>query len=222
MPRRRYTKRRCRAKTGDGKPCRKFALEDTGACGIKSHQRQVAEAAARKSATPSRARTRQKQRKPDPKVVARQRAFLKAYRETGTILRACQATRVDRKRHYEWLEDPRYPEYAREFELADADAVDVWEDELIRRTTKGTEKVTTIEKRQPGVDEEGNPFELVATETRRVHEYSDSLFPLLMKGRRRRVYNPERQTIKHEGIPTGPAPRVVLILPDNKRGITTR
>lgn len=208
MARRRYTRRRCKAKTADGKRCRKFELEGTGACGIAAHQRQVDADSSRRSATAQRGRA--KLPKPDPKVVAQQRAFLKAYAAAGTILAACEAVGIDRKRHYEWLEDPRYPDYRRDFERADEDAVDVWEAELVRRTVNGTEEVRIVEEKPLDSDKP------TMIKTTRVHKYSDSLFPLLMRGRRRRVYDRKRE-IKHEGLPAGPAPQVVLLLPDNGR-----
>lgn len=214
MAGRRYTKRRCRAKIASGKRCRKFELEDTGACGIPAHQKQVAAAAARKTATGSRARAKPKPPKPpkpSARVLAKQAKFLAAYAEHGVIATACAAVKIDRKRHYEWLEDERYPNYAAAFKIADETAVDRWEEELVRRTVDGTTEVRRVEKEQPGVNK---PI----IETTTVRRYSDSLFALLLKGRRQRVYNPERRSaIKHEGLPTGPAPQVILILPANGR-----
>lgn len=212
MTSRRYTKRRCRAKIASGKRCRKFELEDTGACGIPAHQHQVAAAAARKTATGSRARATPKSPKPSVRVLKQQAKFLVSYAEHGVIATACHEVKIDRRRHYEWLEDPRYPDYEAQFKIADETAVDRWEEELVRRTVDGTEEVSRIEKQLPGIDKP-------QIETRTVRRYSDSLFALLLKGRRQRVYNPERrQAIKHEGLPAGPAPQVILLLPDNGRG----
>lgn len=212
MTSRRYTKRRCRAKIASGKRCRKFEVEDTGACGIPAHQQQVVAAAARKTATGSRARATPKPPKPSVRVLKQQAKFLIAYAEHGVIATACTAVKIDRRRHYEWLEDPRYPDYEAAFKVADETAVDRWEEELVRRTVDGTEEVSRTEKQLPGIDKP-------QIETRTVRRYSDSLFALLLKGRRQRVYNPERrQAIRHEGLPAGPAPQVILVLPDNGRG----
>lgn len=215
MARRRYTKRRCKAKTASGKRCRKFEVDDSHACGIPAHQKQVGALAVRKSATPQRAGASSppapKPQKPLARVLAQQRKFLEAYSQSGVIRTACAAIGIDRKRHYEWLEDPRYPDYPAQFKQADQDAVDVWEQELVRRTVEGVDEVRRVEREHPELEE---PLVEITT----VRKYSDSLFPLLMKGRRSAVYNPQRRTIKHEGIPTGPAPQVVLILPDNGRG----
>ena len=206
MTSRRYTKLRCKAKIASGKRCRKFELEATGACGIPAHQQQVA---ALKTATTTRARATPK---PSVRVLRQQAKFLTAYAEHGVIATACKAVKkMDRRRHYEWLEDPRYPDYEAAFKVADETAVDRWEEELVRRTVDGTEEVRRIEKQLPGI-------EAPQIETRTVRRYSDSLFALLLKGRRQRVYNPERrQAIKHEGLPAGPAPQVILVLPSNGR-----
>lgn len=216
MSPRRYTKRRCRAKVASGKRCRKFELEATGACGIPAHQHQVAAGAARETATTTRARETSKPPKPSVRTLRKQEKFLEAYAELGVIASAVDRLKsagftMDRRRHYEWLEDPRYPDYEAAFKIADETAVDRWEEELVRRTVDGTEEVRRIEKQLPGIDKP-------QIETRTVRRYSDSLFALLLKGRRQRVYNPERrQAIKHEGLPVGPAPQVILVLPSNGR-----
>lgn len=212
MARRRYTRRRCKAKTADGKRCRKFELEQSGACGIPAHQRQVGAAGqSHKSATAQRAHEERELPKPDPKVIAQQKVFLQEYAQRGTILAACEAIGIDRKRHYEWLEDPRYPDYRRDFDAADEDAVDRWEAELVRRAVDGVEEIKRVEERPADAEKPT----MIKTTT--LHRYSDSLMPLLMRGRRRRVYD-RRREIRHEGLPTtGPAPQVVLLLPDNGR-----
>jgi len=211
MARRRYTKRRCKAKTGDGKRCRKSEISDTHACGIASHQAQVKALALRESATPSRTRAKPKPPKPSARTRAQQQKFLKAYAACGVIRTACLEVDIDRRRHYEWLEDPRYPEYPVQFRQADEDAVDLWEAELVRRTVEGVDEVRRVERDHPELED---PLVEITT----VRKYSDSLYPLLLKGRRGRVYNPQKQ-VKHEGIPTGPAPQVILVLPDNGRGV---
>lgn len=211
MSRRRYTKRRCKAKIASGKRCRKFELEETGACGIPAHQAQVAATEARKTATGSRARATPKPPKPSVRVLKNQQQFLASYAKHGVIATACDKVGIDRRRHYEWLEDPRYPDYEAEFKIADETAVDRWEEELVRRTVEGTDEVKRVERDHPELEE---PLVEITT----VRKYSDSLFALLMKGRRRRIYNPERRhAIKHEGIPAGPAPQVILVLPSNGR-----
>jgi hypothetical protein len=96
---------------------------------------------------------------------AKQAAFLGAYRENGNIKLACAAGRVGRSSHYRWLE--RDADYAKEFEQAKKDAVDVLEAEARRRAVEGWEEPVGWYKGQAGGS---------------VKRYSDTLLIFLLKG----------------------------------------
>lgn len=90
--------------------------------------------AASKSATPQRARAKQKLR---PGTAKLQAAFLGAYAECGVISHACAAAGINRRRHWEWSKDPGYKEL---FDEAHAQACDVARYEIFRRGIKGWEE----------------------------------------------------------------------------------
>jgi hypothetical protein len=95
---------------------------------------------------------------------AKRAAFLAAYRETGNIRLACDASQISRSTHYRWVDDP---DYAEEFEQAKADAVDVLEAEARRRAVTGILEPVGWYKGEAGGT---------------VRRYSDTLLIFLLKG----------------------------------------
>lgn len=104
-----------------------------------------------------------------------QKAFLAAYKETANLTLAARATKIDRRRHYDWISEP---EYAEEFGKAHDEAVEVMIGEARRRAVEGTEK----------------PVFYKGDECGAIREYSDNLLMFLIKKER-----PEyREAFKHE------------------------
>jgi hypothetical protein len=102
----------------------------------------------------------------------RQAAFLAAYRDCGTVRRACEAASVGRRTHYNWLEDS--DEYTRSFEDAKRDAGELLEQEARRRAVEGTIRFK-FHKGEPIIDPRtGQPYMEL--------DYSDSLLQFLLKG----------------------------------------
>jgi hypothetical protein len=94
----------------------------------------------------------------------KQRAFLGAYAETGSVSAAVRLSKVGRSSHYEWLNDAA--EYRSAFREAHSEACDALEAEARRRAVSGIEET---------VYHQGKP---VGT----VRKYSDTLLIFLMKG----------------------------------------
>lgn len=77
---------------------------------------------------------------PDKITHAGQRAFLKAYAETGNVKRSCFCARIHRRTHYDWLRDD--PQYAEAFEDAKEDAADKLESLAVRQAQRGSSDMT--------------------------------------------------------------------------------
>lgn len=98
---------------------------------------------ARASATPQRARAPKTAANPSGvqavavSVQAQQAAFLTAFGQIGVVTAAAKMVGIDRKRHYEWLADPRFPDYPAQFVEAEAIAVDRMEQAVITRGVHG-------------------------------------------------------------------------------------
>lgn len=208
----RYTRKadapRCLARTSSGKRCTNPATEN-GACGISAHQEQVAAgdhktaAIAHTRATPQRARKATRPKVP-AKVQAQQRKFLAAYRQIGIITLAAEEAGIDRRRHYEWIEDvDRFPDYAADYADAHEEAVDRIEAELHRRAVRGIDEPVYGRKpgSKPGVEVVGH-----------IRRYSDSLLGLLIKAKRRSF----RDSAKVK-VGVAAAASVNVYIPDNGR-----
>jgi hypothetical protein len=103
----------------------------------------------------------------------KKRAFLAAYAEFGNVSRSAKLVRIDRRRHYEWLEAD--PDYAAAFADAEEQAADVLEQEARRRAVDGLRRKKFTKDGKPIIDPEtGKQY----TE----HEYSDTLLIFLLKG----------------------------------------
>jgi hypothetical protein len=72
-----------------------------------------------------------------PHLTLNQRAFLAAFSEVGTIVRAAESSGIGRASHYQWLTDPVY---RRAFEHAKREAADSLEAEARRRAIGGIRK----------------------------------------------------------------------------------
>jgi hypothetical protein len=74
----------------------------------------------------------------EKKLPPKARAFLAAYRESGSITKAAEAAKISRRLHYYWSKDsPQAPQYLAAFERAETEAGDIFEDEAKRRGVEG-------------------------------------------------------------------------------------
>ena len=105
----------------------------------------------------------------DKRAYAKQRAFLTAFSETGSVVRAAIAAKVSRRAHVYWMSEPGYKQV---FDDARLIAAEVLEDEARRRAVQGLRKMKFY-KGEPVIDPETNKpyFE---------HEYSDTLMAMLL------------------------------------------
>ena len=105
--------------------------------------------------------------------LAKQRAFLAAFAQTGVVRIASASAGIHRSAHNHWLH--KDPDYAAAFAEAEEDAADLLEAEAIRRAVNGTRK-KKFYKNRPIMDSDGKQYE--------EFEYSDSLLMFLLKGLR--------------------------------------
>ncbi len=123
-----------------------------------------------------------------PVTVEQQQAlFLKHYAAIGVVTAAAKITGIDRQRHYEWLEDVRFPDYPERFARATHEAAEVMEAAMVSRGVQGWDEPVY----QGG--------ELVGH--KRV--YSDRLLEIGLRARLPEKYS-ERQRLEHTGAGGGP------------------
>lgn len=123
-------------------------------------------------------------------TTAKKRAFLAAYAETCSIIRAAKAAEVDRGTHYEWLR--KDPGYAVRFHIAKEQAADALEDEAIRRAHEGMDKPVTV-----------------AGEKTIIREYSDTLLIFMLKGMRPQKF---RDNVEVTGAGGGPITAAIEVV----------
>jgi hypothetical protein len=155
---------------------------------------------ARKKTTTQRARAKTK---------AQQAAFLKAYSQAGVITTAAEIAKIDRKRHYVWLDEvEKYPDYAERFKDAHEQACDRLEAEAVRRGHEGWEE--PVYGKQPG---QHAGTGVVGT----IRKYSDRMLELMLKSRRPVQFR-ERLSAELTGGGGGPIEqKVVFYIPSNRR-----
>jgi hypothetical protein len=93
----------------------------------------------------------------------RQKQFLEQYARCGNLTEAARKCRIDRNRHYDWLQDP---EYEAKFANAYAQACDIVDGEIRRRGVTGILKPVFYKGEKVGS----------------IREYSDTLLIFLAKG----------------------------------------
>lgn len=126
---------------------------------------------------------------PHPKKAA----FLEAYAQTGNISRAATLVGLDRRIHYQWMQND--PDYPGAFHHAGERAVDALVAEARRRALEG-------------VEEPVGWYQGVAGGT--VQRYSDTLLIFLLKGLRPEVFS---ERIQHSGPGGGPLTIEHLVAP---------
>lgn len=101
----------------------------------------------------------------DKRTVKKKQAdFLAAFAKVGNITGAAKEAKVDRRVHYEWLEDPAYAE---QFDALGPLVLNILEDEAHRRAVDGVDKPVWQGGKKMGT----------------VKEYSDTLMIVLLKAR---------------------------------------
>jgi len=122
----------------------------------------------------------------------RQRAFLAAFRETGSVTVAARAARVSKNAHVKWMKDP---EYAAEFEKARAEAAQSLEDEAVRRAREGWKEPVFYRGKICGY----------------THRYSDPLLMFLLRGWQPARYRDRTEISGPEGGPIRIDQKVVAL-----------
>lgn len=117
----------------------------------------------------------------------RQSAFLAAIARTGNITIAAQAAHIDRRRHYEWLQNDPDGSYAAAFRAAEEEAVDLMEEAARQRAVDGWEEPVFYKGDQVAV----------------IRKYSDVLLIFKLKGARPEKYK-DRGQYEHTGKDGGP------------------
>jgi hypothetical protein len=128
----------------------------------------------------------------------RQQAFLAAFMEHASIVKACKKSKVPRQTVYDWFESDE--EFAKAFDKASVAALGALEDEAVRRAYEGTLRPVYQGGKLVG----------------KTREFSDQLLIILLKARAPEKYK-ERisQDIKHKGIPAPAKTIQVEIVPPN-------
>lgn len=117
-------------------------------------------------------------------IAPRQRAFLKAYTVTGSIVKAAEATKIQRGMHYRWLEGK---EYADAFAAARLEFADILEAAVMQRALEGVLEPVFYKGKAVGA----------------IRRYSDGNAQFLLRGLRPDVYR-ERVSAEITGKDGGP------------------
>jgi hypothetical protein len=116
-------------------------------------------------------------------ILKRHKALLEAFKVTGNVSEAAKAAGLDRSCHYDWLDS--VPGYREAFERAKEQAAQTWEDEAVRRATKGVTEAIYYQGKPVGAKK----------------VYSDALLMFLLRGARPAKY---RQGVEVTGANGGP------------------
>jgi hypothetical protein len=115
----------------------------------------------------------------------KQADFLKWFEEYASVTRASKKSKVPRSTIYEWLKN--IPEFKTNYEASCKIAIDVLQDEAIRRAHEGT-----VRPVYQGGEKVGS-----------IREYSDTLLIFLLKGLLPETYK-DRAQHEHSGKDGGP------------------
>jgi hypothetical protein len=119
------------------------------------------------------------------RMAEKQKRFLDAFRQFGTIRDACKATGIGRHNHYGWLVTDE--EYRKEFAGADADFCDALEGELYRRGVEGIDEPLYFRGQKTGDT---------------VKRYSDTLLLAALRARRPEKFDSNFDgVVEHHGPP---------------------
>ena len=136
---------------------------------------------------------------------AKQSAFLKGIRETGTLSGAARRSHSSRSSHYRWLQQDA--EYAVDFANANEEATDALEQEARRRAFEGVEEPVFYKGERVGS----------------IRKFSDSLLMLLLMAKRPDQFR-ERVDVTSK-VDRGPFvidPKIMKTLSDEELDIARR
>ena len=102
---------------------------------------------------------------------AKARAFLAAYRISGSITRAAKAANISKRLHYYWL--GHFDKYQKAFERAVVEAGDIYEDEAKRRAVVGVLEPVFYQGRRCGAIRRHSDFLLAMILRRFKPEYRE-------------------------------------------------
>lgn len=106
--------------------------------------------------------------------------FLAAFAKLGNVTSACKSAKCSRVQVYAWLKDD--PEFAKQFDEAQQEAMEHLEEEARRRAVTGTLK----------------PVFYLGSQCGQIREYSDTLLIFLMKAGNPQKYR-ENSRVEHAG-----------------------
>jgi len=118
--------------------------------------------------------------------------FLQAYRNTGSVTMAAAAAQIHRSIHYRRLHED--PDYKAAFLACKEEAIEVLEDEAVRRAVHGVDKPVVFQGRISLMKDSKTGGLVPVT----VREYSDSLLQFLLRGAKPSKYR-ERHQVDHSG-----------------------
>lgn len=119
-------------------------------------------------------------------------AFLAAFRSTGSITKAAEAAKIDRRMHYRWMDEN--PEYRVQFEQACQEVGDMLEAEAIRRANEGVLNAVFYQGKPVGA----------------VRMYSDGLMQFLLRGFKPEKY--ARSALEIGGSGGGPVELTIKLI----------
>lgn len=152
---------------------------------------------------------------------AGKKSFLAAYAETGSVTVSAKAADVDRRTHYDWLENDE--EYAKAFEDAKAEAAEALETEARRRAVLGVHRMkfwqgmpilVPCNAGDEGAVDVGEPGKPSFAKPYIEHEYSDSLLLKLLSANNREKFG-DQSSLKVDGNLNSTI--TIFRLPDNGR-----
>jgi hypothetical protein len=117
----------------------------------------------------------------DKPLTKKQKDFLKVLKAKAcNISASCEAFGIDRTTHYEWLSNPAYPTYKKEYEGIKESLIDFAESQLLKNIQNGKEASLIfflkcrakhrgyLEKEEFKPDEKGWDVKVVFTDSQRV------------------------------------------------------
>ena len=144
------------------------------------------------------------------RLTLKQHAFLAAYGESASITTAAEAADVARQSHYDWMKDNE--DYQTAFREARSRAIDLLEQEAIRRAYHGVDEPVFHQGqlcyRAEDLDENGKPQPGVTPLA--IRRYSDRLMEILLRGNKPDIYR-DRSSVEVTGKDGTPLMNVAMM-----------
>lgn len=120
--------------------------------------------------------------------------FLRCYAETGSVTRAAAAAKIHRSIHYRRMGADE--KYKAAFQAAQRIAVEVLEDEAVRRAVEGVDEPVVFQgafSYPSGRDEKTGQYIAPSKSPLAIRKYSDSLLQFLLRGAKPEKYRERHQ-----------------------------